>query len=252
MGNLWINNSQYPSPGHSSRTPDIQGRYKAPTIKYISMTALTPYPKSELWGMRGITGAILVACLFSSEPKPGKPSKPILLLFTLVWILTSWDCWWLHTSNTTISLAIRTTPTITTLTYTILLAFSRHDPGCWVEEQCSVAPQPVPTQSPACSGPHNWDSMLHSDSKGIWTWPGTEGQRSGTHPADSYWLSCSHRYCWNGVQGRPKIKGSQTTRVWNRLWWPYGRHKGERVRLSKRKARESNVDSKDTKYRRRS
>ena len=43
-----------------------------------------------------------------------------MTLFSLasVWILASWDCQRLHTSNTPISSAIRTTPTMSTLTRT--------------------------------------------------------------------------------------------------------------------------------------
>ena len=58
-------------------------------------------------------------------------------------------------------------------------------------------------------------------------WPGTEGRGSGTHLADSYWLSCSHRYCWNGIQRRPKIEEGQTARVQNGLWWPLRGHKSQ-------------------------
>ena len=46
--------------------------------------------------MRGITGAILVTSLFTCESKLGESSKMILLPFTLVWVLASWDCQWLH------------------------------------------------------------------------------------------------------------------------------------------------------------
>ena len=41
----------------------------------------------------------------------------------------------------------------------------------------------------------------------------------------------------------PKVEDGQTTRVQNRLQWPYERHKSETVRSSKRRVRESNVDS---------
>ena len=69
---LWSNDSQYPSPRCSSRTPNIQGRYNDPTIKYASATSLALCSKLELQGMRGIACTVLVACLFSSKPKLGE------------------------------------------------------------------------------------------------------------------------------------------------------------------------------------
>ena len=44
--------------------------------------------------------------------------RDTLFSLTVVWVLTSWDCGGLHTSDTPITSAIRTTPTTSTLTGT--------------------------------------------------------------------------------------------------------------------------------------
>ena len=55
MGNLWVNDNQYPLPGCSVRTPNIQGRYDAPAIKNAVPTSLEAHSELELLSMRGIT-----------------------------------------------------------------------------------------------------------------------------------------------------------------------------------------------------
>ena len=80
--------------------------------------SLVAHPKPELLGMRGIASRLVVSSLLSSNPKLGKLPKMTLLLLALIWILASWDCGRLHTSDTPVSSAIRTTSTISALTGT--------------------------------------------------------------------------------------------------------------------------------------
>ena len=68
--------------------------------------------------MRGIASRLVVSSLLSGKSKLGELSEMTLFSLALVWILASWDCRRLHTSNTPISLAIRMTPTTSTLTGT--------------------------------------------------------------------------------------------------------------------------------------
>ena len=66
--------------------------------------------------MRGIAGAILVISSFTCEPKLGESPETTLLSLASVWVLVSWGCGWLHTSNATIPSAIRTDPMMSLLT----------------------------------------------------------------------------------------------------------------------------------------
>ena len=116
MGSLWLNVSQYPLPGCSSRTPNIQGRYNAPTIECVLATILALCSKLELRGMRGIACTVLITCLFSCKAKLGESPKTTLFLLASIWILMSWDCRGLHMSNTPISLVIRMSSLMSTLT----------------------------------------------------------------------------------------------------------------------------------------
>ena len=68
--------------------------------------------------MRGIASQVLVSSLLSGKSELGESSKAALLLIASVWIFASWDYRRLHTSNTTISSAIRTTSTTSALTRT--------------------------------------------------------------------------------------------------------------------------------------
>ena len=68
--------------------------------------------------MRGIASQFVVSSLLSSESKLGKSSEMTLFTLELVWVFASWDYRRLHTSNTPVSSAIRTTPTTSTLTGT--------------------------------------------------------------------------------------------------------------------------------------
>ena len=68
--------------------------------------------------MRGIASRFVVSSLLPGESKLGEPSKTTLFSLASVWILASWDCRRLHTSNTPIPSAIRTTSTTSTLTRT--------------------------------------------------------------------------------------------------------------------------------------
>ena len=68
--------------------------------------------------MRGIASRVVVSSLLSGESEFGEPSKTTLLSLTSVWVFASWDCRGLHTSNTPVSSAIRTTSTTSTLTGT--------------------------------------------------------------------------------------------------------------------------------------
>ena len=86
-------------------------------MKAVSIS-LVAHPEPELLSMRGIASRFVVSSLLSSKPELGKPSKTTLLAFALVWILTSWDCRGLHTSNTPVSSTIRMASTTSTLTRT--------------------------------------------------------------------------------------------------------------------------------------
>ena len=77
--------------------------------------------------------------------------------------------------------------------------------------------------------------LLRSDSFGIWMWPGVEDQGSETHPADSYWLSFSHRYCQNEMS---EVEVSQPAGVRNGLWWPFERHRDGGLRSKQRGQKE--------------
>ena len=71
--------------------------------------------------MRGITCTILIASLFTCKSELGESSETILFSITSVGVLASWDCRWLHMSNTPVSLVIRTTSPISMLTSTYCL-----------------------------------------------------------------------------------------------------------------------------------
>ena len=57
--------------------------------------------------MRGITSRFIVSSLLSSEPELGELPETALFALTSVWVLASWDCGRLHTSDTPVSSAIR-------------------------------------------------------------------------------------------------------------------------------------------------
>ena len=78
--------------------------------------SLVAHPKLEFLGMRGIASRFVVSSLLSGKSKLGESSETTLFLLTSVWILVSWDYRRLHTSNTPISSAIRTTSMTSALT----------------------------------------------------------------------------------------------------------------------------------------
>ena len=85
--------------------------------------------------------------------------------------------------------------------------------------------------------------VLCSDSEGIRMWPGTKDQGSGVHPADSYWLSYSHRHCWNEAW---KTEGRRWPDSQSPEWTPVALRETQESRRLRGRARgtgKSNVDS---------
>ena len=66
--------------------------------------------------MRGIASRFVIPSLLPGESELGEPSKATLFSFATVWVFASRDCGRLHTSDTPVSSAIRTSPTTSTLT----------------------------------------------------------------------------------------------------------------------------------------